>query len=113
MTTIEFIGKTASESKELVSKLEACKAPEEAYGIAKAEGLTDNFEVFVAEMKKLHEAVKDLSDDDLAEVAGGASKSDKIKAGIVTAVSGVSAVSALNVVTLTTAMTVTVLSAAA
>jgi hypothetical protein len=71
MTTIDFIAKLTKENKELTSKMEACKAPEEAYKIAKGEGLTDSFEAFVADMKKLNEAVKNLSEDDLADVAGG------------------------------------------
>jgi hypothetical protein len=71
MTTKDFITKLMQGDKELAGKLEKCKAPEEAYKIAKAAGLTDGMDAFVAEMKKLNEAVKDLSEDDLADVAGG------------------------------------------
>ena len=71
MTTQEFIGKLVPENEGLINRMQACKAPEEAYEAARSEGLTDSFEDFTAEMTKLYESVKDLSEDDLAKVAGG------------------------------------------
>jgi hypothetical protein len=71
MTTQDFITKAAAESSPLAAKMQAVKAPEDAYAIAKEEGLTDSFEDFVAEMKKWYESLKDLSEGDLDMVAGG------------------------------------------
>jgi hypothetical protein len=51
--------------------MQACKNPEEAYAVAKETGVTDSFDDFVAEMTKIYESVKDLSEDDLHMVAGG------------------------------------------
>ena len=70
MKTPDFI-KMAQNNEELCKKLQACKAPEEAYNIAKAEGVTDSLEEFTAEMTKSYDSVRDLNEDDLAKVAGG------------------------------------------
>ena len=76
MKTQEFIGRLVQENGELVSKMQACKAPEEAYEVAKSAGLTDSFEEFTAEMTKVYESVKNLTEDDLAKVAGGMDASE-------------------------------------
>jgi pyruvate dehydrogenase complex dehydrogenase (E1) component len=80
MTTQDFIKKLTPDNNALTNKMEAAKTSEDAYGIAKAEGVTDSFDTFVSEMKKLNEAVKDLSDDDLANVAGGSDATDIVTA---------------------------------
>ena len=73
MTTKEFITKLASGNASLDAKMQSCKVPEEAYNVAREEGLTDSLETFIAEMTALHDSVKDLTDEDLAGVAGGSS----------------------------------------
>lgn len=69
MKTIEFVAQLADPA--LFQKMSAVKSPHEAYELAKSNGVTDSFEGFVAEMEKLNSAVGELSEDDLASVAGG------------------------------------------
>ena len=76
MTTHEFIRKLAPENVDLVNRMQACKAPEEAYEVARSVGLTDSFEEFTAEMTKLYESIKNLTEEDLVKVAGGTDTSD-------------------------------------
>lgn len=71
MKILEFTAKIKANDKELVAKLEKCKSPDEAYKVAKAAGLDATKEEFVAEMKKLNEAVKELDEKALDTVAGG------------------------------------------
>jgi hypothetical protein len=71
MTTQEFITKLTPENAELVTKMQAVKAPEEAYAVARETGVTDSFEDFVAGMTAFYNEIKDLSEDDLELVAGG------------------------------------------
>ena len=78
MTTQEFIRKLVPENVDLLSRMQACKAPEEAYEVAKSVGLTDSFEEFTAEMTKFYESVKDLTEEDLANVAGGLTEKSAI-----------------------------------
>jgi len=67
MTTKEFI-QYINDRPELCEKLAACTAPEEAYAIAKAEGLTDSQEDFTAEMVSMKETAK-ISEEDLEKVS--------------------------------------------
>ena len=71
MTTKEFFEKMASDEA-LAKKMSECKAPEEAYEVAKEAGLTDNIETFQAVMTAVNKQIKgELSDDELDNVAGG------------------------------------------
>jgi len=67
MTTKEFI-RYLNDHPELCEKLAACTAPEEAYALGAAEGLTDSQEDFVAEMTRMKESLQ-ISEEDLAHVA--------------------------------------------
>jgi predicted ribosomally synthesized peptide with nif11-like leader len=71
MKITEFTAKIKTNDKELVEKLAKCKSPDEAYKAAKAAGLDATKDEFVAEMKKLNEAVKELDEKALDTVAGG------------------------------------------
>jgi hypothetical protein len=81
MTTQEFVNQLTSLGGEIVNKMQNCKTPEEAYAVAKETGVTDSFDDFVAEMTKIYESVKDLSEDDLEMVAGGGDPQDQDHAG--------------------------------
>ncbi|MGN0649296.1 MAG: Nif11-like leader peptide family RiPP precursor [Oscillospiraceae bacterium] len=73
MTTKEFIEKMAGDEA-LSKKMSECKAPEEAYEVAKEAGLTDDIESFKAVMTAVNKQLKgELSDDELDNVAGGMS----------------------------------------
>jgi len=74
MTTKEFIAKLTPENTELLGKMQVVKTPEDAYAIAKAEGVTDSFDAFTEEMTNFHDSVKELSEEDLDMVAGGMSE---------------------------------------
>ena len=77
------------QSPELQAKFAQIRNPDEAYKLAAS--IQDGFskEEFIAEMKKLYnEAVKDLSEEDIAKIAGGLS--DVAKSAIVTAMSSAS-----------------------
>ena len=87
MRTQEFITMLGN-SVDLCQKMQTCKAPEEAYNIAKAEGLTDSFEEFTAKMTKFHDSIKDLTEDDLTKVAGGLTE-DEVATIVSTALSSV------------------------
>ena len=73
MTTKEFIAALTPEKTELIEKMQTAKTPEDAYAVAKAEGVTDGFDAFTAEMTNFHESLKELSEEDLDAVAGGMS----------------------------------------
>ena len=74
---------------ELEKNLQACKSPEEAYAFASSvqEGFT--YEEFVEAMTKLYEVANqdeiELSDEDLAKAAGGAT-TDEIVGTVITTV---------------------------
>ncbi len=76
MTTKEFIKKLDGSDADLLKKMEGCKSDTEAYEVAKSAGVTDSAEVFKAAMSELKNAVGELSEDDLENVAGGASSSE-------------------------------------
>ncbi len=78
MTTKDFIAKL--NDPDLVKKMETVTSPEEAFAIAKENGVTDSFEEFMNEMSALKEATGELSDDDLEAVAGGASTTEIVSA---------------------------------
>ena len=88
MTTKEFIerlNKDAEENnKEIFEKIqETGKNPEAVYAIAKEAGLTDSFEDFQAEMKKMYDSMTEegLSEEELVAIAGGLSEED-VKAAV-------------------------------
>lgn len=76
----KFLEKLFSD-KDLADKMSACKSPEEAYEIASSvqDGFT--FEEFTEFMTALNESVanSELSEEDLARVAGGEITDEKIK----------------------------------
>ena len=77
------------QSPELQAKFAQIRDPEEAYKLAAS--IQDGFskEEFIAEMTKIYnEAVKDLSEEDIAKIAGGLS--DVAKSAIATAISSAS-----------------------
>lgn len=88
MTTKEFIerlNKDAEENNnEIFEKIqEAGKNPEAVYAIAKEAGLTDSFEDFQAEMKKMYDSMAEgLSEEELVAIAGGLNKEDAIIFGV-------------------------------
>ena len=88
MTTKEFIerlNKDAEENNnEIFEKIqEAGKNPEVVYAIAKEAGLTDSFEDFQAEMKKMYDSMAEgLSEEELVAIAGGLNKEDAIIFGV-------------------------------
>jgi len=67
MTTKDFVQYLNNHS-EICEKLATCTAPEEAYAIAKAEGVTDTLEEFIAEMTRVKEAAQ-LSEEDLDKIS--------------------------------------------
>ncbi len=79
MTTKEFIEKLNLDAKEnnteIFAKIQAAgQNPEAVYAIAKEVGVSDSFEDFKAEMKAWYESMaQELSEDELAAIAGGAS----------------------------------------
>lgn len=84
MTTKDFLPKLSDPG--IGQKMASTKSPQEAYTFAKTNGVTDSFEVFVAEMERLKAAVGELSEDDLASVAGGMSEQEIIELTISTTV---------------------------
>lgn len=73
MTTPEFVKKIV-EDEELRNTMSAYETPDEAYEAAKAHGLTDDKETFMATMAAAQQAMSgELSDEELEEIAGGAS----------------------------------------
>ena len=67
----KFLAKV-EQSPELQAKFDQIRDPDEAYKLAAS--IQDGFtkDEFISEMKKLYdEAIKDLSDEDIAKVAGG------------------------------------------
>lgn len=88
MKTKEFIEKlnqgAEGNNAELIEKIqEVGKNPEAVYTIAKEAGLTDSFEDFQAEMKKVYDSMAEgLSEEELVAIAGGLSEEDAIIFGI-------------------------------
>ncbi len=96
---LKFLEKVGKD-KELQDKLSKIRNPDEAYKLASS--VQDGFtkEEFDAEMQRLYaEAIKDISEDDIAKIAGGLSGGDisRLVTGI-TSVGGVwAAVSAVHI----------------
>ena len=93
MKTKEFIEKlnqgAEGNNAELIEKiLEVGKNPEAVYTIAKEAGLTDSFEDFQAEMKKMYDSMTEegLSEEELLAIAGGLETEEKLVIGIGTGV---------------------------
>ena len=82
MTTKDFVAKLNQDAKEnnneILAKIQAAgQNPEAVYAIAKEIGVTDSFEDFRAEMQNWYEAmVKELSEEELAAIAGGVTAED-------------------------------------
>ena len=71
--------KKLGEDKELQAKLEAIRDPEEAYKLASSVQSSFTKEEFIEAMIKLDEAINafnELTDEDLAKVAGGVSTTE-------------------------------------
>ena len=93
MTTKEFIERLNKDAEEtnngIFEKIqEAGKNPEAVYAIAKEAGLTDSFEDFQAEMKKMYDSMTEegLSEEELLAIAGGLETEEKLVIGIGTGV---------------------------
>lgn len=71
MKTKEFMEKLRNNDADLINKMKDCKTKEDVYEVAKAEGITDTFEVFCTEMTTLNKEERELSDEELEGVAGG------------------------------------------
>ena len=82
MTAVEFKEKMQKGDEVLVGKLKGAKSPDEAYTAAKAAGLNDSKEAFVAQMKEMHDKYTKMTDEDLKAVAGGGSTTDLISAAV-------------------------------
>ncbi len=85
----KFLEKLAKD-EELQAKLAKIRDPEEAYKLAGS--VQDGFtkEEFTAEMQKLYEEVtKDLSEEDLAKLAGGISKTEILGLTVIGSMSGI------------------------
>lgn len=87
MTTKEFVAKLKRDAKEnhteIFAKIRAAgKDPEAIYAVAKEVGVADSFEAFKVEMTAQYEAMsKELSEEELAAIAGGVTAED-VAAGI-------------------------------
>jgi predicted ribosomally synthesized peptide with nif11-like leader len=88
----EFVAKIKANDKDLVAKLGKCKSPDEAYKVAKAAGLDATKDEFVAEMKKLNEAVKELDEKSLDKVAGGRMSDGEIASTVIGSVGAVAGI---------------------
>ena len=93
MTTKEFIERLNKDAEENNNQIfekiqEAGKNPEAVYAIAKEAGLTDSFEDFQAEMKKMYDSMTEegLSEEELLAIAGGLETEEKLVIGIGTGV---------------------------
>lgn len=71
MKTKEFMEKFRNNDADLIKKVKECKTKEDVYEVAKAEGITDTFEVFCTEMTTLNKEERELSDEELEGVVGG------------------------------------------
>ena len=71
MKTKEFMEKLRNNDADLIKKVKDCKTKEDVYEVAKAEGVTDSFEVFCTEMTALNKEERELSEEELESVAGG------------------------------------------
>ncbi len=70
MTTKEFYDKLANDSA-LTDKFKACKAPDEAYAVAKDAGCTDDMDAFVKVSEELNAKYKEMSPEEIDSVAAG------------------------------------------
>ena len=78
----KFLAKV-EQSPELQDQFAKIRNPDEAYKLAAS--IQDGFtkEEFISEMKKIYEAaIQDLSDEDIAKIAGGYDTSELISAAI-------------------------------
>ena len=83
MTTQEFVTMPKTDP-ELAGKLSNAASLRETWEIATAHGLTDTFETFVLEMKKIKETIGQLSEADLDSVAGGMDEQGTVSASTTT-----------------------------
>lgn len=94
MKTIEFVAQLSNPV--LAQKMSTVMSPHDAYELAKSSGVTDSFEDFVAEMEKLKAAVGELSENDLASVAGGTDVQEQITLSVTMVVSQTAAIVAIS-----------------
>ena len=72
MNTLEFVKQTSVDPA-ACEKMAACKTSEEAYEIARAAGVADSLEDFVAAMEQIKSQVSEISEDDLEGLNAGLS----------------------------------------
>lgn len=79
MKTKDFIN-TLKENEDLAKKLTHVKNADEAYEIAKENGVTDDSDTFIAEMKKFKDTVTTISPDELGSLVNAATTSEIVSA---------------------------------
>ena len=79
MKTNELINKLRNDS-ELAVKLANVCSLEEAYQIAKENGVTDDQETFCQEMKAFRDKVSKITEKDMGTLLGGSSTSEVVSA---------------------------------
>lgn len=80
---IKVLLKKVAEDNDLASRMNACKTPDEAYAVASEAVSGFTKEEFVSAMEKIRadiESSRELSDEDLSQVAGGADEKTVVTA---------------------------------
>ena len=80
MKAVQFVNELPKLDPKILSKFQRCKSPEEAYAVAKANGLDDTLKNFSAAMQKLNEKAAALNEDELDAVAGGSDTTEIVSA---------------------------------
>lgn len=70
MNTLDFV-KSDKMTNDFIAKMNQMKNQEEVYELLKREGLTDSYEVFVAEASKLRDVTEKMSDKEMESFVGG------------------------------------------
>lgn len=79
MTTKGFIDKLKNDRK-LAEKMSNVSSADEAYRIAKDNGVTDNQKTFFQEMKMFRDEVSKITPEDMGTLVGNASTSEIVSA---------------------------------
>ncbi len=80
MKAAQFVAGIPKLDPKILAKLQTSKSPEEAFAVAKANGLSDTLENFSSEMRKLNEKAAALNEEELDAVAGGADTTEIVSA---------------------------------
>lgn len=79
MTTKEFVN-TLSKKQDIALKLSKAESPDEAYKIAREDGVTDDQNTFSQEMKAFRDSVGKVSQEEMGMLMGSASTSEIVSA---------------------------------